>query len=243
MANYVIFGNGRVGVNMASYLEHLGHTVSLISRMQGVDNPSECEMLVQNADIIVAAIPDSKLQNWWNEWRAVVGVKTAIHFSGAVTIDGVYGFHPLYSFPKSVLPIETMQGIAFACPLGGPSFGDVFPIAPNPNFEIADCDRARYHALAVLSGNLVGYIWNETAKEFAEFSDMPSEILLENYLTSIVERFAENPTASITGPIARHDEVTVKENLSALAGNAKLKGLYVAFLAAAWPEFEGIEKP
>ncbi|MBL4620381.1 MAG: DUF2520 domain-containing protein [Marinicaulis sp.] len=238
MATYVIFGDGRVGVNMASYLEHLGHDVSLLSHEQANENQSDCEMLIEQADIVAAAIPDDKLKTWHDQWSAVIGEKITVHFSGAVIIDGMYGFHPLYSFPKYVLPIETMQEIAFACPLGGPSFGDVFPFASNPNFEIADCDRARYHALAVLSGNLVGYIWNETAKEFAEFSDMPSEKLLENYLTSIVERFVENPTASLTGPIARHDEVTVKENLSALAGNAKLKGLYVAFLTAAWPDFE-----
>ncbi len=243
MAIYVIFGNGRVGVNMASYLEHLGHGVSLLSREQANDNQADCEMLVKNADIIAAALPDGKLSTWWDKWRPVIGDKTTIHFSGAVTIAGMYGFHPLYSFSKSVLPIETMREIAFACPTGGPSFGDVFPFAQNPNFEIADCDRARYHALAVLSGNLVGYIWNETAKEFAALSSLPPEQLMGHYLTSIVERFVENPSASITGPIARHDDVTVNENLSGLADNAKLRGLYEAFLIAAWPEFKATDQP
>lgn len=238
MVSYVIFGCGRVGVNMAAYLKHLGHKVSLVSRAQAQDARTECAKLIEKADIIAAAIPDDRLQSWRDEWRVEISVKFAIHFSGAVSIDGVQGFHPLFSFPKTLLSLETMKKIAFACPSGGPSFSDIFPTAPNPHFEIAEKDRARYHALAVLSGNLASYLWNETAKELAAYSGASSEKILESYLGSIVDRFVENPTASLTGPVARRDRETVNRNLASLNGDPKLKSLYEAFLAAAWPDFD-----
>ena len=237
MTSYVIFGCGRVGTNLASYLEHLGHDVALVSRRKAENETSACAALIETADIVAAAIPDDKLEDWRDEWFGVVGARPAIHFSGAVSVDAMYGFHPLYSFSRSTMDVEKMRRIAFACPLNGPSFETVFPKAPNPHFKIADEDRARYHALAVLSGNLVSYIWNETANEFAAYSNMKPEEILGGYLESIVDRFIESPTDSLTGPVARRDKITASKNLASLQDNAKLQGLYQAFLNAAWPSF------
>ena len=241
MTSYVIFGCGRVGSNMAAYLRHLGHEVRLLSRDEANSDRAGCAEAIAEANIIAAAIPDDKLPAWRDEWQDEIGGKTAVHFSGAVSIDGGFGFHPLYSFPASPLSIEAMKEMAFACPLNGPRFAEIFPKAPNPHFEIADKDRARYHALAVLSGNLASFVWNETAKEIAGFTGMAPEKIMASYLGSILDGFVENPTSSLTGPIARHDKITVEKNLASLKGDPKLKRLYEAFLAAAWPDFEAPE--
>ena len=238
MTEYVIFGSGRVGANMAIYLDHLGHHISIISRRFSEESPGQCKKLIAGADIIAAAIPDDKLEAWHDRWRSALGDKTTIHFSGAVNVDGVSGFHPLCSFPNSKVAAEDMARIAFACPQDGPSFSDVFEGAPNPHFKIADKDRARYHALAVLSGNLASYLWNETAKEIAGFAGMAPEKIMSSYLGSIVDGFVDNPTASLTGPVARRDAKTVAANLASLKGDPKLHALYLAFLAAAWPEYK-----
>jgi len=237
MASYVIFGAGRVGRSMAGYLTHLGHAVSLVTRVEAEQNRRDCERLVDSADVVAVAIPDGKLEVWRDDWRGVIAGKTAIHFSGAMNVDGLHGFHPLYSFPPSPLPPEKMKDIAFACPEGGPAFADVFPGAPNPHFNVAEKGRARYHALAVLSGNFASFLWNETAKEFASLGDIPPETILKSYFSGLVDRFAESPEASMTGPVLRKDKVTVEKNLAALADKPKLKQLYEAFLNAAWPDF------
>lgn len=238
MTNYVIFGPGRVGANMASYLKQLGHKADLISRRQAEAERTNCIDLIEKADIVAAALPDDKLQSWFEAWRAEIGARTAIHFSGAVSVEGAHAFHPLYSFPKALLPISVMKEIAFACPQNGPSFKDIFPGAPNPNFKITEENRARYHALAVLSGNFAAYLWNETAKEFSDFVAAAPEAILKSYFAGVVERFAENPTDSLTGPVARKDKITIEKNLSSLNGNKKLQNLYKAFLAAAWPDHD-----
>ena len=171
------------------------------------------------------------------DWANDLAGKTVIHFSGATRVEGVAAFHPLYSFPPHAVESATLENVAFACPKGGPAFEDVFPGAPNPHFEIADEDRARYHALAVLSGNFAAYLWNETAQEIASLSGLPPEDIMAGYLRSVIDRFVEAPEGSLTGPVARKDEETVATNLEALGYNPKLKELYQAFLNAAWPDY------
>lgn len=237
MTNYLIFGPGRVGTSMASYLEHLGHSVTLVSRIEAESDQRGCCEGIQEADIIGVAIPDDNLSAWFDQWRAMVAGKTVIHFSGALTIDGMKSFHPLYSFPKTTLPVSKMKDIAFACPVDGPAFDTVFPTAQNPHFEINDKDRARYHALAVITGNLASYVWNEAAQEISTLTNEPPEKILESYLRGVIDRFVESPNSSLTGPIARKDVLTVEKNLDGLSGNPNLKKLYEAFLDTAWPNY------
>ena len=239
MANYVIFGAGRVGGNMTRYLESLGHQVSLISHAMARSDTDACRAAITEADIVAAAVPDDRIADWREQWRDAIGDKTAIHFSGATRVAGMCAFHPLYSFPPGAVDVDVMRTIAFACPKDGPAFKGVFPDAPNPNFQISDEDRARYHAFAVLSGNFAAYLWNETANELAQFSGLAPETIMGGYLTSVVDRFLESPTDSLTGPVARRDAKTVEANLSALGASPKLQRLYRAFIDAAWPEYPG----
>lgn len=239
MTRYVIFGTGRVGPNMAVYLQSLGHEVRLVSRVEAEENRTACIRFLKDADIVAAAIPDDKLLSWRDEWRPEIGdQKIAIHFSGAASIEGVFGFHPLYSFPNAILPSGRMKEIAFACEPSAPSFAQVFPGAANAYFTVEAKDRARYHALAVLSGNLAAFIWNEAAKDFAALSGMPAEKVMGGYLTGVVDRFVENPADSMTGPVVRQDRTTVMKNLAGLEGAPKLKTLYEAFIKTAWPDFD-----
>lgn len=237
MASYVIFGAGRVGMNISEYLADLGHAAALISHDEAKSDPDRCREKIASAQIIAAAVPDDAIAPWRRQWEDDLRDKIVIHFSGAAQVPGVAAFHPLYSFPSHAVSPQTMRTVTFACPKSGPAFGDVFAGAPNPHFEIADADRARYHALAVLSGNFSAFLWNETMKELAQFPGLDAEAAMHSYLGSIIERFAEAPTASLTGPVARKDAKSVAANLEALGANPKLKELYGAFLKGAWPDY------
>ena len=249
---YVIFGPGRVGANMDYYLRTLGHDVRLISRRAAEKEKDNCLRVIERSDVVAAALPDDSLQSWRAEWSEAIGDRPMVHFSGATQVHGMWSYHPLYSFPDKVLDIETLKSIAFACVPGEAQFGDVFPGMENRVFSVSHEDRAYYHALAVLSGNLTAFIWNETAKAFRErFSaDGGAEpsLVLKAYFESIVARFAEAPEGSMTGPLARRDRSSVEANLAALdsararladerPGRADLSPLYRAYLAAAWPDF------
>ena len=186
---YVIFGPGRVGANMAAYLKTLSHDVIQISRRDAENDKDLCRDAIANADIVAAALPDGSLRDWHGTWAQEIGARPAIHFSGAVSVTGMYAYHPLYSFPKSLLPATVFPTIGFACPQNGPAFTDIFPGATNPTLSLTDEARAHYHALAVLSGNFAAYLWNETATVFAETYDAAPEDILTTYFTSLVDRF------------------------------------------------------
>ena len=226
---------------MAAYLTSLAHNVTLISRREAETDGDYCRSEISSADIVAAALPDSALSDWRAAWADTIGKRPAVHFSGAVSVDGMHAYHPLYSFPPSVLPADVFPKIGFACPEDGPAFTDIFPGAPNPTFSLGDDARAHYHALAVLSGNFAAHLWNETAAAFASAYDAAPADILSTYFESIVDRFRENPLSSLTGPVARGDRISVEANVAALADDPKLSALYKAFLASAWPEAKDID--
>ncbi|MBB5519468.1 DUF2520 domain-containing protein [Amphiplicatus metriothermophilus] len=235
---YAIIGTGRVAQSIAAYLRALNHEAALIARAESEARAPSCLRALAAADVIAAAIPDRALGPWRQAYNEAVADKLAIHFSGALLIEGMWSYHPLYSFPPAPLPPETTARVAFARQEGAPPLGSLVPGAKNPEFVVPDADRAFYHALAVLSGNFAAFLWNETAKAFSgRLSGAPANILA-GYLHGVVDRFAESPFDSLTGPIARRDRATVEANLAALAREPRLAGLYRAFLAAAWPDFE-----
>lgn len=244
---YVIFGPGRVGRNIDHYLRTLGHEVRIISRREAQAEKARCERLIASSQCVIAALPDDGLSAWRAEWAHAIEARPAVHFSGAALVDGMLGYHPLYSFPNEILDLSVLQSIAFACPPDAPALAQLFPGMTNATFTVLDEDRAYYHALAVLSGNLAAFTWNETAKIFAErfapSGAQTSTSVLKAYFESIVARFSETPENSMTGPVARRDTTSIAANIAALdrahqkdPRQANLPALYRAFVDAAWPD-------
>lgn len=234
----VIFGTGRAGTSIAHYARHIGLSVDVIDRRTATENRQSVRALIAKADVVAAAIPDDLLAGWFAEWRPDIGDRPAIHFSGARVIEGMRGYHPLYSFPKTPLSPAVMAGIAIAREAGAPPFSAIFKGATNPEFEIKAENRAYYHALAVLSGNFAAHLWNETAKAMAARLRIAPEAAMGAYFAGLVDRFRESPFDSLTGPVARKDAATVLANLAALEAEPALLALYDAFLKSAWPGFE-----
>lgn len=235
----LIFGVGRVGASLARYASHLGNSVEVVSHAKASSDRTMVAALIGNADLIAAALPDDRIAAWRAEWSGAIAGKTAIHFSGARSFDGLWSYHPLCSFPPEPLAPEIMGRIAIAREDGAPALASILPGATNPEFVVRAADRAYYHALAVLSGNFAAHLWNETAKGFSARFGLPPEEILGSYLAGVVDRFQESPFDSLTGPVARRDAETVAANLAALAGEPRLKALYEAFLESAWPDRPG----
>lgn len=232
----VIFGTGRVGASMAHYARSLGAEAFAVSRRMAESDRPHVAAEIARADVVAAAIPDDRLAPWIDDWQVEIAGRPAIHFSGALTIPGMRGYHPLYSFPTTPLPVEAMSQIVIARDAGAPRFSSLFPGAANPEIEIRAEDRGFYHALAVLSGNFAAHLWNEVAKAFAARFETPPDAAMGFYLAGVVERFRERPFQSMTGPVARGDAQTLAANLAALERAPKLKALYEAFVRSAAPD-------
>lgn len=239
----VIFGTGRVGASMAPYARSLGAEVFSVTRMMAEKDPARVAAEIARADVVAAAVPDDCIAPWFDVWNASIGGRPAIHFSGAQTIPGIKGYHPLYSFPTSPLPVATMSGVLIAREAGAAAFSHLFPGAANPEIEIRAEDRAFYHALAVLSGNFAAHLWNEVALAFSARFAAPPGIALGPYLAGVVDRFCESPFDSLTGPVARRDTRTIAANLAALEPTPRLKALYEAFIESAAPTADPPPRP
>ncbi|MEQ8751415.1 MAG: hypothetical protein RIC52_16740, partial [Amphiplicatus sp.] len=98
---YVIFGTGRVGASMAGWLAHLGHDVKAVSHAEAATREGACLAAIASAEVVAAAMPDDAIACWREAFRAELVGKTAIHFSGALLVDGLYSYHPLISFPRA----------------------------------------------------------------------------------------------------------------------------------------------
>ena len=234
---YLVIGNGRVGGAFASYCEYLGHQAHLWSRANAQQSPEALAIAIGQADILAIATPDAMIDQVWTRSRALFKGAQAIHFSGALQVEGMFACHPLYSFPKTTLAPERFATIAIAQETNAPPFAEVVPGAKNPTFVVNAADRAYYHALAVISGNYAAHIWNLVAERFEGRFAANAGDALTPYFRSIVARFEETPLYSMTGPIARKDAPTVAANLQSIASEPELEDLYKEFLAKAWPAY------
>lgn len=232
-----IIGRGRVGASIEAYGDWLGlDTRAFDRRALAAD---EDQSFIKSADCVALAVPDDRIESAFAHYRSLIARRAFLmHFSGARRFSGLYGYHPLYSFPTHPLDPETTAAIAFAVEPDAPPLGEIWPGAGNRTFVVSADQRALYHALAVLAGNYAAFIWNEVGTEFqARLGHSPADILAP-YLAGVVQRFAENPAASMTGPVARGDGQTIRANLNALKNVPKLHALYGQFLRHARPDLE-----
>ena len=82
-------------------------------------------------------------------------------------------------------------------------------------FEVADADRAAYHAAAVVASNHLVALLGQ-AERIGAPAGVPLAAFLE-LVRATVENVAElGPQAALTGPAARGDEATIERHLQAI---------------------------
>ncbi|MGM0600497.1 MAG: DUF2520 domain-containing protein [Candidatus Rifleibacteriota bacterium] len=216
---YAIVGNGKVAGHIRRYFSFLG----VPYRNWPHESTDECE-------IVLVLISDSAIENFIvNNRNKFSGKRSFVHFSGSLYSKHAIGLHPLMTFndkPESY-SLETYKNIVFVGEKGNPAFSDIFPDLPNRYVEIEAEKKPLYHALCVISGNFTSILWQEVIKAFKDLQLPPN--ILNPYMNQIFENLAKSPSNSLTGPLDRKDEKTIKSNLAALEG-MPLENIYQAFL-------------
>ena len=206
-----VVGRGRLGSALAPALTRAGYVVG---RPTGRGEP------IDPADVIVLCVPDRQIAD------AAAAASGRAHFighsSGATGLDDVdFGLHPLQTFAGRDEP-DVFDGIGAA--IGGrtPEALDVArglarALGMRP-FEIADADRARYHAAAAFASNFLVTLEGIAERVLREAApDTDARALLAPLVRRTVENWAEAGAASaLTGPVARGDEATVARQRAAL---------------------------
>ena len=213
-------GTGRAGGALRDRLRERGHRLT-----DGrVPDPG--------ADLVILAVPD----------RVIAEVAAAVapgpwiaHVSGATALSALdphgrrFSLHPLQTLTRE-RGAEQLDGAWAAVTADSEEamvrarwLADELGLRP---FEIADADRALYHAAAVLGGNALVTLHAVAGRLLAAVGAPPEAI------EPLMARTVENGYDA-TGPIARGDWPTVDAHLAALEERApELLPLYRALVDA-----------
>jgi predicted short-subunit dehydrogenase-like oxidoreductase (DUF2520 family) len=202
----VVVGAGRMGSALAAALRDAGLNVT---------GPlARGERCPQGADCVLLCVPDAEIGNAARDLPRgpLVG-----HVSGATTLEPLaahesFSLHPLMTVPaafegaaaavagSSDRALETARALAEA-------------LGMRP-FEIADQDRAAYHAAAAMASNYLVAL--EDAAERLLATTGASRDMLVPLVRATVENWARDGAQALTGPIARGDEETVGRQRAAV---------------------------
>jgi predicted short-subunit dehydrogenase-like oxidoreductase (DUF2520 family) len=224
-----IVGAGRLGHALTRALTAAGHTVS---------GPLRRGETPDGAGIVVLCVPDGEIAA---AAAAIDHGPLVGHCSGATTLDPItetgheaFSLHPLMTVPADAPAVFAGAAAAVAgsteraleAALALAAALELQPV------EVADADRAAYHAAAAMASNFLVTI-EGAAEQIASTAGVGREALVPLVRAS-VENWARLGAAdALTGPIARGDEATVARHRETIGERAPgLLGLYDALAAA-----------
>lgn len=218
-----IIGTGRAGSAIRARLLERGLRVT------------DGRVAETTAELVLLCVPDSAIA----EVAAAVPVGPWVaHVSGATRLDALdpharrFSVHPLQTLTRE-RGAEQLDGAWGA--IGGETdaaldrgrwLAATLGLRP---FEVADADRALYHAAAVIGGNAIVTLHRAATRLLADVG-APGEAIVPLMMRTIENGF------DLTGPIARGDVGTIEAHLAALEDRAPdLASLYRALVEATAP--------
>jgi predicted short-subunit dehydrogenase-like oxidoreductase (DUF2520 family) len=218
---YGVVGNGRLAKNLIRYLELKGETFVSWNRKQDVEIQT-----LKDCNVILLCVTDGAIADLASEIRSFSSAKL-VHFSGALSLDGVFSFHPLMTFTGKLHNLGFYESIPFIVEGDLQNFNLIFPSFENPVLQISREQKPLYHALCVAAGNFPQMIWSEVFELFEKKLGIPKESIFGLLIQSLNNSLELGPSAE-TGPIGRMDFDTINKNKLALQGT-RLEKIYPAF--------------
>ncbi|MCU1466251.1 MAG: hypothetical protein JWM72_2179 [Actinomycetia bacterium] len=123
----------------------------------------------------------------------------------------VGAMHPLQTFPSATTGVERLAG-AWAAVAGDPEVAEIARSLGLRPFDLADSDRGRYHAAAVIASNHLIALLGQVER-LAATCAVPFEAFAPLVTGSVRNAFALGPADALTGPVARGDLTTVEQHL------------------------------
>jgi predicted short-subunit dehydrogenase-like oxidoreductase (DUF2520 family) len=210
-----IVGAGRLGRALAASLRDAGIPV---------EGPLGRGARCQDADVVLLCVPDGEIAD---AAAAVAhdaehGGPLVGHCSGALGLDVLapheaFSLHPLMTVPAD--GPARLAGASAAIAGSSPhARGVAHQLALHVGLtpiEVADADRAAYHAAASIASNFLVTI-EAAAEQLAGTAGIDRAALVP-LVRATVENWATlGPDRALTGPIARGDEATVERQRHAI---------------------------
>jgi predicted short-subunit dehydrogenase-like oxidoreductase (DUF2520 family) len=205
-----IVGRGRLGGALVTALR--GADVA-------VDGPFGRGADGAGADTVILCVPDGEIAA---AAAHVVPGRLVGHCSGATTLAPLAGheafsLHPLMTVPEHGASFAgATAAIAGATPRALETARGLAQALGMRSVEVADPDRAAYHAAASIASNFLVTL-EGAAERLAATAGVDREALAP-LVRATVENWAEHGARrALTGPIARGDEATVTRQRDAVA--------------------------
>jgi predicted short-subunit dehydrogenase-like oxidoreductase (DUF2520 family) len=233
--NIEVVGPGRAGGALAIAADRAGHDIVAIDgRDRGsIDALADLVNMAEGApDLRIIAVSDAAIADVANTLVNESPVAT-VHVSGAVSVDAlaeiaasgadVGSFHPLQTLPDQLRGAEKLPGSWIGVTADEPLRGVLHTLARSLGcipFDIADSDKALYHAGAAAAANFT-LASLALAQRFLEHADVPFGAARPLVDAAITNAFAIGPEAALTGPIVRGDFETVGAQIDAVAATGE----------------------
>lgn len=210
-----VIGAGRAGRSLADALEGAGwDVVGLLGRGHPVATA------LDGTDLLVVATPDAAIAEVaaavTPDDRAVIA-----HLAGSRGLDAlsphhrVAALHPLAALPSPAVGAERLAAGTWFALAGDPLAERVVSDLGGRWFEVADADRAAYHAAAVLASNHLVALFGQVERIAGAIS-VPAEAYLDLARATLDDVALLGAAGALTGPVARGDWETVARHLAAL---------------------------
>jgi predicted short-subunit dehydrogenase-like oxidoreductase (DUF2520 family) len=215
MTKVRIVGAGRAGASLAAALADVGFDVQ-----EPLGRSDDLHAAADDVDVLVLATPDDVLASVARAVYPVSGT-VVMHLSGVHGLDVLSphrrraGMHPLISLPSAEVGRDRLQsGITFAV-AGDPMAREIALRLGGRTINVADADRAAYHAAACIAANHVVALLGQVERVAATVGlDLAPFLALTEAAVADVARLG--PAGAVTGPAARGDAATLNLHRAAL---------------------------
>ncbi len=234
---YAVIGNGRMAKHICHYFDELKLPYQNWNRAN--HSPKKLAEILALSTHVLLLISDGSIADFIQQHHLITPEYThlkIIHFSGALSVPGVYSTHPLQTFAVEFYSLPEYEAIPFIMEESDETFEKLLPGLKNPHYAIKSTDKAYYHAMCVMANNFSTILWQKFFKEMSSRFYINEKDLLP-FLNQSFRNLAKNPDTALTGPIPRKDSVTLKRNLSALEKD-DFYFIFRAFVEKFFPEIK-----
>ena len=208
-----IIGPGRAGGALATALSDAGW------RIDGpLGRDHDPAAATTGARVVLLAVPDGAVAGL--AASLAPGEAVVAHVAGSLGLDvlvpheRVASVHPLVSLPDAGIGALRLAGAWFAV-AGDPVATEIVAALGGRPVEVADEDRATYHAAAAVAANHLVALLGQVER-LARQVGVPLEAYLDLARGALANVAEVGPAAALTGPVARGDRATVARHLAAI---------------------------
>lgn len=217
-----IIGTGRAAGSLTGALRGNGWRVR---GPWGRSDPAEVRGAAHGVDLVLVAVPDTAVAAVAEQIEPVAATVVA-HVAGSLRLDVLAthprrgSLHPLVSMPDAAVGASRLTaGAWFALAASDRAahtllHGLVVDLGGRP-IEVADEDRARYHAAACIASNHLVALLGQVERIAASAGVSP-EAFADLAARSLANATELGAARALTGPVARGDAQTVEAHLAAL---------------------------